>query len=200
MNPFARYAAIGLVGLGLVGGTVFASNSAKPGDILFPVKKVAEKVQISLSSSDTAKAQLETNIAEQRIQNINEVSVQHKAEAKVEAQSETDNALSTLKRVQGDLQAKGNTTAAAAIGENISKLQGKAKDNQLKVESDLNENTKDNENDQQDNTAAEVQDQQNDDSADSAAANVKMKTGKDGQKQDKADKSKNSDQTDSSND
>lgn len=152
MNPVMRYAATTLVGLGLVGGTVFASNSAKPGDVLFPVKKVSEKVQISLQTSQQAKAELQSKIAEDRIDSVTQVSAENKDTAKVEAKTELNSAIDVLTKVQADLQAKGNTTAADALSRNIARLKQKAAEN--KIEADDQAEVKD-------STEAEDQNDQN---------------------------------------
>ena len=152
-----KYIATTLAGLAIVGGTAFASNGAKPGDVLFPVRKVVEKAQIALTANEETKAQLQTNIVQQRIQDITEVPAEHQDEAKQEAQDETNNAINVLTKVQADLQAKGNSTAADAVAQNIARIKADAKDHQLKVEAeDQNEV---NGQDQQDQNEQEQQSQ-----------------------------------------
>ncbi len=133
-SNFMKYIISTLLGLSILGGTAFASNSAKPGDLLYPVKKAKEKIQINLSVSEEAKAKLQAKFGEERLKELNkiksEISVHATGtpaniKAKVEAEGEVSNAITTLKEVQTKLEAKGNTTAAAAIGETIVRLQAK---------------------------------------------------------------------------
>ncbi len=132
-NQFFRYAATMFVGLGLVGGSAFASNSAKPGDLLFPVKKVTEQFQVSLTASKQNKAALHAKIAEERIDDMEKVPERHKGNAKVEAEKETAKAVEILVKVQDELLAKGNLTAANAIAENITRLHTKAEKHKIQI-------------------------------------------------------------------
>lgn len=127
-QTFMRYLIATLLGLSLVGGTAFASNSAKPGDLLFPVKKAREQLEVTFATSDQAKANLQSQFAEERVNELLEVQAHASSTApstQVAAQTEASSAIDTLLHVQADLQAKGNTTAAAALGETIARLQAK---------------------------------------------------------------------------
>lgn len=68
-----RYALTTAAGISVVAGTAFASNRAKPGDTLFPVKKLKENIQISLTTNDQAKAALEAKIAQDRLNSLIEI-------------------------------------------------------------------------------------------------------------------------------
>lgn len=133
MNKIVTSVLSTVVGVAVVGGTVAASNTAKPGDTLFPVKKAVERMQVALSTSDQARADIQAKIATERVQDLGEVSDQHKSEAKTEAQDQLSNAIATLKEVEAKLLAKGNTQAAQSVAENITKLEQMAAQNQLDV-------------------------------------------------------------------
>ena len=67
---FLGYATSILFGLSLLGGTAFASNSALPGDLLYPVK-----VRLDLAISEQSKAALQEKFAEVRLTELQEISV-----------------------------------------------------------------------------------------------------------------------------
>ena len=69
-----RYIASTVLGISLIGGTALASNGAKPGDMLFPVKKIKEDIQVSLTTDNTVKAQLQEQIAEDRLNSLLQIS------------------------------------------------------------------------------------------------------------------------------
>lgn len=159
-----RYVISVLVGLSLFGGTAFASNSAKPGDLLYPVKRVKEKVQLSVAVSEQSKASLQAKFAEERLEELSELKIQSaaqatvastspvvtttlagkkeknndaehvEADARVSAQADVNNALEALQKVKSKLEAKGNARAAAVIGDNIARLRINAEKQNLKIE------------------------------------------------------------------
>ncbi len=151
-----RYIISVLVGLSMFGGTALASTSAKPGDLLYPVKRITEKVQMSVTASEQSKAQLQAKFAEERLKELAELKLKSgsatstsatstpdgkkedgdkiEVEAKAHAQADVNNAIEVLKQVQVKLAAKGNTKAAAALGENIIRLQTGALSQNLKLE------------------------------------------------------------------
>jgi hypothetical protein len=53
-----------------IGGTVAASDSARPGDLLFPVDRFAEDAHLALTADADAKAALRAQIAEERADEI----------------------------------------------------------------------------------------------------------------------------------
>lgn len=69
-----RYAASILVGLSLIGGTAFASGGSIPGDLLYPLKMVKEKVQMTLAVSDESKVNLQANFAQARLDELHALS------------------------------------------------------------------------------------------------------------------------------
>ena len=121
-------------GLTVLGGTAFAANNSKPGDILFPVKKVRENIQLGLTFSDTAKADLKIKFAQERAEDLNLIKFETQASSskssflinpkkvKDEAQTELDNALNGLEQDKQHFETRGNTTTAAHIDQAISQI------------------------------------------------------------------------------
>lgn len=139
---FLRYAVSTGAVLSVCTGTAFASTSAKPGDLLFPVKKVTETMRLGLATTEHAKVQLQTEFAENRLQEfeslqaeveteqkdsvvINEPKHQARMRAEDKAQAEVNNALNALTQVQTRLETKGDTDAGEAVGRTIIKLQAR---------------------------------------------------------------------------
>jgi hypothetical protein len=60
-------------------GTVGASSSSLPGDLLYPVKTAAEKVQVLFTFGDEAKANLYAKLAERRANEIGALSEDNRA-------------------------------------------------------------------------------------------------------------------------
>ncbi len=137
-----------LLGLSLVGGTAFAANNAHPGDAFFPVKKAAQRLQVKLAVSEQARAKLEARFAEERLHDLEQADARTMASEKrkeseassstpltlhasttvdvnanTEAKAEVSNAINRLNEVKVKLEAKGNSTAAAAINKTIIRLQ-----------------------------------------------------------------------------
>jgi len=155
-EKFMRYVISVLVGLSLFGGTAFASNSANPGDLLYPIKRVKEKVELSVTVSEQSKASLQAKFAEERLHELDDLNLRKnnqisttatstvgsnnndddkiEVEAKANAQVDVNNAINVLKQVRAKLETKGNSQAASAIGEHITRLQSGARSKNLKLE------------------------------------------------------------------
>jgi hypothetical protein len=69
-----RYVLPTLAGVSVVGGTVLASGGALPGSTLYPVKRLKEKVELSLSVTAQGKAQVRASQAEERLRELEQVS------------------------------------------------------------------------------------------------------------------------------
>jgi cytochrome b involved in lipid metabolism len=146
-----------LVGLSLVGGTAFASSGSKPGDLLYPIKRAKEKVQLTVAASSESKANLQASFAQERLSELEKLEAKNKSvhtnststrvsnsqinndegqetEFKAEAKVEVQNAVSVLQKLKIDLENKGNTEGAKAVAKNISRLQSRAKDHNIKIE------------------------------------------------------------------
>lgn len=128
MAWLAKYSAVVIAGLGLVTFTAFAANSAKPGDVLFPVKKAVEQAQIVLAPSVQSKAELQAEFAQRRLQELSQVAAdkqvpqQFKAEVAQQTQTDINNAINTLDEVQKKLEDNGDQQAAKAVGKASEKL------------------------------------------------------------------------------
>ena len=118
-----------LIGLSMIGGTTFASTEAAPGDALFPIKKVVERMQVAVHGDEQTKAELKAKFAEKRVAELEraraEANVHAEAEAKVEAKAGLSHAIEALTKVEAKLEARGNTEAAEAVRANIERLQAR---------------------------------------------------------------------------
>lgn len=160
-NMFGKYVVAAVLAIVLVGGTAYASADSRPGDTLFPLKKATEKVQLALTSSSESKAELHARIAEERLEDIAKVSEEHKTEAQAEAKTELSTAIEVLTEVQAKLEARGNTTAAAALASNIARLKAMAADQNFKVKVEVDQ--EDNETKVEIEIEAEDHDEEEDD-------------------------------------
>ena len=55
------------------GGTAFASNAAKPGDLLFPLDRTLETIQLKLAANDVAKVELTKKFTNERLQELRDI-------------------------------------------------------------------------------------------------------------------------------
>ena len=87
---FVRVTAGALVVVLLVGTTTYAAQGALPGDFLYPVKtQINEKVQSALATSDEAKAQLNVDLAVERVQEAEQLAVTNRLSSTTVAELET---------------------------------------------------------------------------------------------------------------
>lgn len=146
------YATIPLALVILTGGTIFASAKSLPGDALYGVKKLKEKVETAIAISDTAQAKVEAKHAETRLDELEVITNQAEAAApetpqpvaskavklEVEATSEAhvqlEKALNVLSDVSLKLEDKGETQAATQIKQKIDELTVKATNTVFDVE------------------------------------------------------------------
>ncbi|HSE34567.1 MAG TPA: fibronectin type III domain-containing protein [Candidatus Paceibacterota bacterium] len=108
----ARKATGVLVALGLVGGsvaTVYASNDALPGDVLFPVELAAEKVQIVLSSGKNRDT-LRIKFAEERLDEVKHI---------VAMRANTETSLAASATASTSPQTGTSTTPASSTDQKI---------------------------------------------------------------------------------
>lgn len=133
----------------LTSGTVLASQGSLPGDALYPVKRLTEKVELQLAPTKKVKAEVQAKHATERVNELTELQVKvdaevkteqksdtekHHEEAKVEAVTELETALNTLNEVQNKLESKGNIQAATSLQTVMEKLTTKANEAQFDVE------------------------------------------------------------------
>jgi hypothetical protein len=76
--------------LGAAGGTVYASDSAKPGDFLFPLDTRLEQVQRSFISDPVAEAEFELNTMDERVLELEKLSESGDSEAVADSISEVE--------------------------------------------------------------------------------------------------------------
>lgn len=142
-NVIGKYVVAAVVAVVLISGSAYASADARPGDTLFPLKKATEKVQLALSASSESKAELHARIAQERLEDIAKVSVENKTAAQSEAKVELATAIEVLTEVQAKLEARGNTTAAAALAGNITRLKTIAANQNFKVKVEIEQDSND---------------------------------------------------------
>lgn len=70
---YTRFALVAVCILMLVTGTAYASSSAIPGDVLYPVKRAVEDTRVKLASSSETKAKLQVQFTEERLQELEKV-------------------------------------------------------------------------------------------------------------------------------
>ena len=121
-----------VLGFSLLTGTAFAASvNATPGDVLFPVKKAREQIQLSLARTEEAKAELETKFAEERVKELKVLKATAKLpnppvatlSAEIKAEAETNRALDRLYEVQEKLIAKDKLNAATKINSTLLQLE-----------------------------------------------------------------------------
>jgi hypothetical protein len=120
-----RYALASLAGIFLVFGAVSAaSGNAVPGDVLFPIKKATESVQLALTPSKDSRAKLQADFAEKRLNELNQIesAPQVNTTAQSQAQSEVAQAVHTLVETRDHLPESKDAPAKAAVVKTIDKL------------------------------------------------------------------------------
>jgi len=144
----ARYVISALLGLTLLGGTAFASSTALPGGSLYPVKRLEEKLEYALAFSQSDKAQVQYNTAQDRLEELSALTLEQvtvaspqqpgqsvptpveqaladsslETKARADAAAEVTSALSMLRVAQSNALASGNSLVAAAFSQDISNL------------------------------------------------------------------------------
>lgn len=68
-----QYSLVLVICLMVFGSTAFASSNALPGEILYPVKRVTEKLQLNVATSEEAKVNLQARFAQKRLQELGEL-------------------------------------------------------------------------------------------------------------------------------
>lgn len=157
-----RYVLPAIVGVFLIGGTVLASNSALPGQPLYSVKRLKEKVELSLTLSEKGHVEVMAKHTQERLveldqiappqnqydaQNLIAVEAVHSEQedqVRLEASNEIQGAINKLSEVKNKLEAKGNKEAVTALGRTINHLAFQAERHAIKVV--FNDNEKNNKN------------------------------------------------------
>ncbi len=158
-----RYVLPTVIGVSVVGGTVFASGGALPGSPLYPVKRLKEKVELGLTVTAKGRAEVRAEQAQERLSELEQVQAavvtedaavpqspavvvppvpaeQAKAprnpraeEARSEAQVEVESALDNLAQVRASLKARGKVSEAGELGRTIKHLTAEALKHKLEV-------------------------------------------------------------------
>ncbi|MDP3986465.1 MAG: DUF5667 domain-containing protein [Candidatus Veblenbacteria bacterium] len=130
-----------LIALGMSTGTVLASSSALPGDILYPVKRLEEKIELKLASNPQVHARVRAKHAEVRLEELSQLEVQAETktsgEAKTRAEEREQRAaseagldlettLNALSEVQIKFENEGQAAAATSISNVIKRLTDRA--------------------------------------------------------------------------
>lgn len=73
-NKSLQVIALSLIGLlGLGGGVAYASDSAVPGDLLYPIDLAIENAQMALTNDPAEQAELAQEILDERIEELEEI-------------------------------------------------------------------------------------------------------------------------------
>ncbi len=76
-SRIAASAAVAVVALVASGtGTVLAAQSSTPGDLLYPVKRTGEEVQLAFAFSDSREADLRDSLVERRMEELDQVTAE----------------------------------------------------------------------------------------------------------------------------
>lgn len=121
-----RYLAGVLLGLSLMAGTVVAAEGSKPGDVLYPVQKAKENVQLTLAGSQEAKAQLLGNFAQKRLNEFKQLHQRDKKHTTSQTQAaigEVNHALGHLREIKIQLEEKNGLGSAASLDEGTKKVE-----------------------------------------------------------------------------
>lgn len=120
-----RFFFASLAGLFLVAGsTVAMSANTVPGDALYPVKIAKENAQMDLTFSETAKVQLSTDFAQERLSELNKIESAGKTGTAFQQQAQTAvaGAVQTLLKTRDQLQEKNSGQSVAAVSQTIDRL------------------------------------------------------------------------------
>ena len=132
----------------LSGGVVSASQSALPGEALYPVKRLVENVELKLSASEESRAEVHAKQASRRLNEIAQLRSQQEQavvpeikervinserQAEVETQDQLERALNILNDVSVKLESRGNVQAAATMQGIIEKLTKEASQVEFEV-------------------------------------------------------------------
>ncbi|HEV8601414.1 MAG TPA: DUF5667 domain-containing protein [Patescibacteria group bacterium] len=124
-----QYSAVFAVILFATGGATFAlANTAKPGDFLFPLDLLQEKMVLSLPLSEQKKAKLESNFVSERIVELKQLrqargSDTVKAAAVKESQKTLTSAVEAVTRSKDLLQARGRNQQAQELDNVLDELE-----------------------------------------------------------------------------
>jgi hypothetical protein len=112
-------AAIGLLLLG--GSAVAASGSALPGQLLYPVKRAVEKIDLALHSDPSSRARLHLEFARRRLDELGTLLAKRRAGENVDIGA-------AMSAYQDELSQVQDAVAADALGQDLQTLLGNVQD------------------------------------------------------------------------
>src|SRR3989344_314400 len=125
---FLKYLGTVLIGLGLIGGSALASEGSVPGDLLYPVKIVKEKVEVKMAVTANAKASVEARHADERMNELVKLEIrQHggKTEVKFEGRDD-DSGFAGTATITSSFQV-GTSTVSTSTSESQNRIKIRAK-------------------------------------------------------------------------
>lgn len=129
------------------GGTVAASDAARPGDTLFGVDRAVENIRLAFANASTS-AKLKVRFSEERLSEVKELVAEARAKSNASATSTdatttpdrkrdrvilgVNTALAFLNEVSADLEASGDTEALEGINAVIDRLENVVNEDDVK--------------------------------------------------------------------
>ncbi len=141
-------AAVVLVAVIIASGSVYATETSLPGDLLHPVKLVAEKLESKLAVTEEKKAVIEAEHTSKRIEEVHKLdikaseqtTVEQKTEiqkrqhsAQVEVETQLEETLDKLEVVKDRLNENGKAEAAEKLNISIEQLKTRAAESKIKI-------------------------------------------------------------------
>ncbi|KKT17701.1 MAG: putative serine/threonine-protein kinase clkA [Parcubacteria group bacterium GW2011_GWB1_43_66] len=121
------YAVVPIVFIMFITGTIFASAQALPGEPLYGVKRLKERVESAVVIGETAHANIEAKHAQIRLEEMTVITT-HDAHVQLEK------ALNVLSEVNTKLETRGEVQAASKIKETINALTTQATETRFEVQ------------------------------------------------------------------
>lgn len=132
----------------IASGSVYATETSLPGDLLHPIKLVAEKIETKLAVSEEKKATIEAEHTNKRIEEVRKLdrkanaqtNIEQKIEfqkrqqtAQVEIESQLEETLDKLEQVKTKLNERGKEKAAEKLNISIERLKTRATESRIKI-------------------------------------------------------------------
>lgn len=97
-SPWFKAATAGMAVVAASAGTAFAAEGSLPGQVLYPVKRAIEDVQVALTPAPTAKASLLIHLAGERVAEIQALAKEPNASSSPAVQQDAATALGSMYR------------------------------------------------------------------------------------------------------
>jgi hypothetical protein len=121
-----------------VSATFAFASSSEPGDKLFPLNKIGEKVILSLPLSAQQKASIQTGIVNKRLKSLETVKVRtedKQLETVKESDESLQNAIEAVSANKKRLEASGHTQGAEKLGQVLNRLDALAEKHEQQFQS-----------------------------------------------------------------